>query len=513
MPKSLVRIAVSSFWTAVSRILGLIRDIALYALLGSSTANAAFLTAFTLPNLFRRLLGEGALASATLPVLTSEHDREGMAGLSGLINRVLTRLMAVAGVLLLLICSLLLVAAVFLPEGSRWKLTAAYGTVLFPYIAPICAAGILGAGLNLLGRFAIPAFTPVALNLCLLAAAGIAVITGTEDLVSIGWLLCGGVLAGGILQALLPAVALRRLGWQPAVDPSPSSSLQEVWKLFIRGTAGAAISQVNLVVSRLLAMIAGPAAVTHLFLAARLVELPLGVFGINIASVYFPQLSEHANRKDRAEFCRCADEAITLALAAIIPAAAGLALLALPVLEAFFSQGRFSVEDRDATATLLALSACALPAYTLSTLFTRIHHSRKRMEIPIRAAAWSFGCNLTLSLLFLVPFGATGLAVANIAAAWAQCAALLRELDLNDNRSSTRTILHAALRPSLAALVMAIVLLATGAVDGSGPLFSRLPEALSLASAISLGVVCYLLASLVIQPAVLRRFRRKGVPR
>lgn len=286
MLKNLKNILVVSLSTVGSRVLGLVRDILIFAALGASAWNDAFILAFTLPNLFRRLLGEGALTSAMVPIFSDVLHRAGRSEAFAFFNQVLLRLLTILSALVvggmvlfgsLARCGLL---------TDRWTLGAELAVLLLPYMIFICLAAIVSAGLNLLGRFAVAASTPMLLNLAMIGAL-VAGMWLSDDQARIVYWLCGGVILGGLLQLLLPAWDLARQGWRPRVEQRASTEMSELWRLFLPGLMGAAILQVNILVSRLLAYSLDESAVSVLYLASRLMELPLGIFTVAVATVFF----------------------------------------------------------------------------------------------------------------------------------------------------------------------------------------------------------------------------------
>ena len=421
MRKNLRSVSTVAVSTLGSRFLGLFRDILLYATLGLSATTSAFLLAFTLPNLFRRLFGEGALTTALVPLLASEEEARPGRGAFALLNRILRRavpLLALLGLAGLLVAGLPLLLDLW-PAG-RFREAAALSLVLFPYVLPICLAAVLAATLQVLGRFFLPALNPVLLNLAMIAVLLGPATWWTDTPRQQAFLLSGAVLAGGLLQLALPALQLRSLGWRPRLDPSPDPAVDEVRRLFLPALSGAAILQLNILVSRALAFGIGEDAVALLYLAARLVELPLGLFAIATATVLFPQLARHAGSGEETEFREAFRQGSALVAAVTVPAFLGLALLGDPVLRVLFAWGLFDAADAARAAPVLAFFAVGLPFFAQATLLSRALQARRDAHGPMRVAGWTLLVNLALSLALMIPFGATGLAAANSLAAVAQ---------------------------------------------------------------------------------------------
>ncbi|MFT6235146.1 MAG: putative peptidoglycan lipid II flippase, partial [Lentimonas sp.] len=333
MFKNLKNIVVVSLSTIGSRVLGLVRDILIFAALGASAWNDAFILAFTVPNLFRRLLGEGALTSAMVPIFSDVLHRAGRSEAFAFFNQVLLRL--------LIILSAIVVSGMVLfgslarsgMLSDRWALGAELAVVLLPYMIFICLAAIVSAGLNLLGRFAIAASTPIVLNLAMITALGAGIWLSQDQAQMVYWL-CAGVLFGGLLQLLMPAWDLARQGWRPRMESrGPTAEMSELWRLFLPGLMGAAILQVNILVSRLLAYSLDESAVSVLYLASRLMELPLGIFTVAVATVFFPLLARAVSDKDDHAFAGALNQGMRLVVGISLPAGIGLVVLGGPILE------------------------------------------------------------------------------------------------------------------------------------------------------------------------------------
>jgi putative peptidoglycan lipid II flippase len=205
-----------------------------------------------------------------------------------------------------------------------------------------------------------------------------------------------------------------REGWRPAFSLKGSPRLREIYRLMLPGLAGTAIFQVNVVLSRTLAFGVDEAGVAVLYLANRLMEFPLGIFTIAVATVIFPLLSRHAIRGEREEYAAVYRQGLRLILLITLPAAAGICVLSGPILGLFFQWGAFGAEETAMTVPVLAVFALTLPLYSIATFATRGFHSLKNTATPVRIAGWSFLVNLGFSLALMNPFGMVGLALANL---------------------------------------------------------------------------------------------------
>ena len=467
MAKNLQNILIVAVSTLGSRVLGLLRDILMMGFLGLSATSSAFIFAFTVPNLFRRLLGEGALSSALIPIFSDALKQEGKGPAFRFANRVLSRALVMLVVLTGVGIAANIIAWVLIHRGGLadafgadrrlWEKGCEMGVLLLPYMVLVCLAALMGGLLNVLQRFAVHALTAVWLNLAMILSL----------LVGGWWLglrgdklalaLCAGVLAGGVAQLLVPMVALWRENWRWRFDFSHTVRLSELNRIFLPAVAGAAVMQVNVLVSRMLAFGLNDTGVTALYLANRLVELPLGVFAIAVATVIFPNLALLAAAGDKPGIVRLYGEGLRLILAITVPAAVGLSVLSGPVLGLLFQWGRFDALDVEKTVPVLGVFACALPFYGLATMATRGFHSMKDTRTPVRLAVVSFVVNLGLSLGLMVPFGTVGLAVANLVSAGVQAVGLAFVLPRKLPVFTGARLLRGLVRIVLASAVMGVV--------------------------------------------------------
>ncbi len=412
-------IRVVAFSTIVSRVTGLLRDMLVYAVFGTGGLNSAFIIAFTIPNLFRRFMGEGALTSALVPVLAHEQGKNGQQSAFELFNRVLARAaVALVGIILAGVALFQLVHFFELPE--RWGQAARLGPWVFPYLFFVCLSALVGAVLNLQKRFASTALAQIWVNVSMtLFLGGIGIWVSQDDFTRMLWM-CGGVLFGGLLQLLLPAYALTREGWKPKLDFARDERLGEVWTLLGPGLLGATVAQIDTAISQLIAFSLNESATSVLFLSNRLMQLPLGVFAIAVTTVTFPLIARKAAEGDRAGFAVAYRESATLIQAVMIPAGVGLAVLAEPALVALFKWGSFDADSVRATVPILATYALGIPFFAGTTLTTRALHSLKETRAPVRWGLATLTTNLIMSLTLpgLMHFAhqpqALGLALSNV---------------------------------------------------------------------------------------------------
>lgn len=490
MFQNLKNIAVVSLSTVGSRLLGLLRDILIFAALGASLWNSAFILAFTLPNLFRRLLGEGALSSAIVPIFSDVLEREGRNGAFRFLNQVFARLLLALIVIIGLGMLLLAWAASgnFLPE--RWVTGAGLAVWLLPYMLFICLAAIISVGLNLVGRFAVAASTPILLNLSMIGAL-VAGLWLDADVARVVYWLCGGVLLGGLLQLLVPAIDLMRQGWRPRLEIQGGAALTELWQLFLPGLMGAAILQVNIFISRLLAYSLDESAVSVLYLASRLMELPLGVFTIAVATVFFPLLAKALSNHDETAFSAAFLQGLRLVVGISVPAGIGLFVLGEPIIELLFLWGAFEQADVLATVPLIAIYGIGLPLYSAATFATRGLHASKDMRTPVRVAFYCLLINLFMGLLLMQFWGAAGLAAANVLAALAQSWLLWRALSARCPSISCHALHPALSKVLIAGAIMGLFCVLAWSCLAGFDISEKLSAALTVAVCVPGGAVVY----------------------
>ncbi|MEE4278793.1 MAG: murein biosynthesis integral membrane protein MurJ [Halieaceae bacterium] len=402
--------AVVGAMTMLSRVLGLIRDVVLAAVLGASANADAFFIAFKIPNFLRRLFAEGAFSQAFVPVLAECREQGGEAAVRELIDRVAG---ALGGALLLLTLLTLmaspLVAAVFAPgyiaQPDKYALTSDLIRITFPYLMLISLTGMCGAVLNSYGRFAVPAFTPVLLNLCLIAAALIAAPSFAEPAFALAW----GVLAAGLMQLLFQLPFLYRLDLVPRPRwDLAHPGVRQVMTLMVPALFGVSVSQVNLLLDTVLASFLPTGSVSWLYYSDRLTELPLGVFAIAVATVIMPTLAAQNAAARAGDYATTLDWAVRSVLLVGVPAALALVCLAEPILVTLFFYG--ALTERDIAMASLSLRAYSLGlcAFMLIKVLAPGYYARKDMRTPVKIGIRAMVANMILNLVFVIALVTSG---------------------------------------------------------------------------------------------------------
>jgi putative peptidoglycan lipid II flippase len=465
---------VVSFFTMLSRIMGLIRDVVLARVIGAEAFADVFFVAFKIPNFFRRLFAEGAFAQAFVPVLGEYRERGSRAAVRELVSRVLGTL----GFSLLLITLAVVVmapffAALFAPswyqeQPDKFTALGSMLRITFPYLMFISLTGVAGGILNSYDRFAVPAFTPLLLNTTLIAAALFAAPAFDQPTLALAW----GVFFAGVVQLTFQLPFLQRMHMlpMPVVDWH-HPGVRKILGLMAPAIFGVSVSQINLLLDTVLATFLPTGSVSWLYYSDRLAELPLGVFGVAIATVILPNLSRHHAAESTAAYSQTLEWAIKMVLLVAIPAAAALILLAQPILVALFFYGDV-MTARDMQMATFSLQAYSLGvvAFMLIKVLAPGFFARQDMRTPVRIGIVAMASNMLLNLLFLVPLhlywqiGHVGLALATSVSAYLNAALLFHQLRRRQiyRGSGQWSVFGLRLLAALAAMLAVVWLLADG---------------------------------------------------
>ncbi len=413
--------------TLVSRVLGLVRDSAIAAMFGASAATDAFFVAFKIPNLFRRLFAEGAFSQAFVPVLAKHKTRESPAQVRKLVDAVFSALACV----LLAITAVFVVAAplfitVFAPgfvgDAARFDLSVSLLRLTSPYLLFIALTALVSGVLNTYGRFALPALTPALLNLSFIACT----IWLAPRLQQPVFALAIAVGVGGALQLGFQLAGAWRIG----MLPRPTFRLRHPGVkriLVLMGPAvfGVSVAQINFLVDTFVASFLQQGSISWLYYADRLMEFPLGIFGIALGTVILPHLSEHHARDEHDGFSNTLDWALRTVLLLTLPSAVGLAVLAGPILSTLFEYGEFTARDVTLSSYALMTYAAGLTGFIMVKVLAPGYYARQDTRTPVKIGVVAMLTNVVLCGLLAWPLAHAGLALATSLAAFVNATLLL----------------------------------------------------------------------------------------
>jgi len=423
--------------TLVSRVLGLIRDMVFMRLFGATAGTDAFFVAFKIPNFLRRLFAEGAFSLAFVPVLSEYKGRRSVEQVRSLVDRVAGTLGGILfGVTLLGVVAAPLLVMAFAPgfigQAEKFDLTVQLLRIMFPYLLFISLTAMAGGILNTYGRFGVPAFTPVLLNICLIGAAVWVAPIMAQPVVALAW----GVFMAGCAQLLFQLPFLYRL----RLLPRPrwgwgQEGVRRIMRLMLPSIFGSSVAQINLLFDTLIASFLVTGSVTWLYASDRLVEFPLGVFGIALATVILPSLSrKHAEASTEA-FSHTLDWALRWVLLIGAPATVGLFVLAGPILATLFHYGEFDTRDVHMASLSLMAYALGLPGFIAVKVLAQGFYARQDTRTPVRIGVIAMVGNMAMNVVFVVslvvwqvPGPHAGLAAATSLAAFVNAALLFRGL-------------------------------------------------------------------------------------
>ncbi len=487
--------------TMVSRVFGFARDLLTAIVLGAGPLADAFFVALKLPNFFRRLFAEGAFSAAFVPMVSQRIEADGPEGGKDLAERALALMIAflvpfVALGLIFMPALVTVLAPGFIDEPAKFNAAVDLARLTFPYLLLISITALLGGLLNSVGRFAPFAAAPILFNLSLIGALGFAHLTGYGAAPSMAY----AVTIAGVLQlGLLVLFALKARVAPRLVRPRLGPDMRKLLKLMGPGVIGGGVMQINLMIDTILASLLASGAISWLFYADRLYQLPLGVIGIAIGTALLPGLSRAMSAGREQEATHLLSRALEYSLLLALPAALGLAIASGPIIGALFQYGRFEASDTIQTAMALSAYAVGIPAYVGVKVMNAAYFARQDTLSPVKIAVICTVINTIASLILIQFMGHAGIALATGVTAWLNASLLARGLRKAGQFKLDDRFRARFPRIVLAGLIMALVLagavLAAGpyglGVDLTGDALTRIGWMLGL---IALGFVAYALA-------------------
>ncbi|MBM3585804.1 MAG: murein biosynthesis integral membrane protein MurJ [Alphaproteobacteria bacterium] len=501
-------------FTMASRVLGFVRDVLVAALLGAEAGADAFFVALRLPNFFRALFAEGAFSAAFVPLyaglLESEGRRRALAFASEVLAVLLAALLALTfAVEAAMPWVMTVLAPGFVGDPVRFDLAVDLTRVTFPYLTLLSLVALLGATLNAAGHFAAFAAAPILLNACMIAAALLAGPLGMPVPATLAW----GVAAAGIAQFLLLATVAARHDCLPRLSwPRLTPDVRRLSRLILPVALGAGITQVNLFVGVIIATFLPTGAVSFLYYADRLYQLPLGVVGIAIGTALLPLLARQIRAGNVDAAMANQNRAIEAALLLTVPAALALALLADPIVAVLFQRGAFDVAAARATAAALVAFVGGLPAAVLARALTPGFFARQDTATPVRIALASMVVYVAVATGLAFVLGHVGIAVATSAAAWLNAVLLARALGLRGHLVVDARLRRRAPRLVAASGVMGVVVALARPLAERWIVEGGVQAWLALGALVALGLGTFALAAQALGAAALADLRglRRG---
>lgn len=493
--------------TLISRVLGLVRDVVVANLMGAGTSADVFFFANKIPNFLRRLFAEGAFAQAFVPVLTeyqekhsSDETRELLSKVAGTLGLLVT-IVTLVGVIASPVLSALFGGGWFVawlnnePDGAKFELATVVLKITFPYLWFITFTALAGSILNTRGRFAVSAFTPVFLNVAIIAAAIFYAPTSSQPEITLAW----GVFCGGLIQFLFQIPFLLRE--KALVKPSwgwHHPGVVKIRTLMIPALFGVSVSQINLLFDTFIASFLMTGSISWLYYSDRLLEFPLGLFGIAIATVILPALSRNHVNDEGAGFGLTMDWGIKAILLLGLPAMMGLIVLAKPMLMVLFMRGAFSITDVEMASYSLIAYGSGLLSFMLIKVLAPGYYSRQDTKTPVRYGIIAMITNMGFNLLFAIPFGYVGLAIATSMSALLNATLLYRGLHLAGVYRISRPTIVFFVKAVVSTALMVVVLYYFLPSQSQWLEWHLIDRTKALIGLISMGAITYLLGLLLL---------------
>ncbi|UCX03922.1 murein biosynthesis integral membrane protein MurJ [Shewanella glacialimarina] len=468
MSKKLIKSGVVvSAMTLISRVMGLVRDVVIANLMGAGSSADVFFFANKIPNFLRRLFAEGAFAQAFVPVLTEyqekhspEETRELLGKVTGTLGLLVT-IVTLIGVIGSPILAALFGGGWFLdwlndgPNAEKFELASLMLKITFPYLWFITFTALAGSILNTRGRFAVSAFTPVFLNIAIIGFALYASPTMENPEIGLAW----GVFVGGLVQFVFQIPFL--IQERALVKPSwgwHHPGVVKIRTLMLPALFGVSVSQINLLFDTFIASFLMTGSISWLYYADRLLEFPLGLFGIAIATVILPALSRKHINAEGEGFRQTMDWGVKAILLLGMPAMLGLILLAQPMLMVLFMRGAFSLTDVEMASYSLVAYGTGLLSFMMIKVLAPGYYSRHDTKTPVKFGIIAMVTNMVFNLIFAIPFGYVGLAIATSLSALLNAGLLYSGLHKAGVYNLSRATLIFSLKIVIATAVMSAML-------------------------------------------------------
>ena len=456
--------------TFLSRILGYFRDLLIARVIGAGLISDCFFVAFKLPNLFRRILGEGAMNAAFIPVVSGVRTKSGKKSADAFFSNIFSFLLValLAFVLILEIFMPLIITLIapgFSDNPEKFNHSINLTRLTFPFVLFICLTSLMGAYLNTLGKFASMAVTPIILNLSLIFT--LLIFFKSENLFLISSTLSFVVSIAGIIQVIWMYYNIRRNKSKLSINFSflktfkRDKEITKFFKLLLPAILGNGAYQINLLIDMILASTLPDGSISFLYYADRVNQLPLGVLGIAIGTALLPVLSSQVKKNQKKEAEKSISKAIKFGILFSIPAFFGLLIFSENIISFLFFRGAFEYKDVQATSSALIALCCGLPAFIMIKILVIPFFANEDTKTPIKISLFCMSINLILNLILIREFLHVGLAISTSVSAWINFILLFYILNKNLNYSFDISIFKVFLKVSLASLTMSYIVLKT----------------------------------------------------
>ena len=495
--------------TLLSRVFGYIRDMVFAGVFGAGPIADAFIAAFRIPNLLRRLFGEGSLGVSFIPVFAETLHRDGSEEAYALARsafHLLAVILAVAAVAGIAAAPLItrMVAYGFTKSPELLALTVSLTRIMFPYLFFIGMVALSMGVLNVLGHFAAPALAPVLLNLAMIGSLLLAVFATADPIIRVTALAVGVVVGGGLQLGLqLPFLAGKGLRLRRK-STFGHPGLKKIGRLLLPATFGAAVFQINTLVGNLLASFLPAGSISYLYFADRLVQFPLGIFGISTATAVLPSLSRLAAAGDTEALKQMFGFSLRLVFFICIPAMVGLVMLREPIIALLFQRGQFGADATVLTARALLYYACGLWAFSSVRIVAAVFYALQDARTPVKIAFISIAANLLLGWLLMKPMQHAGLALALTLSSILNLTLLLAALRMRLGPLGGGPIAASACKTALCSAIMGLAVWAVSARLLAANMQSTGRLAAGLLASIVVGLASYGLLSHILNKSELK---------
>jgi len=513
--------------TGISRLAGLVREMVMAHFFGTSALKSAFDIAFLIPNLFRRLFGEGALSGAFVPVFNEALLQDGRERANLLAMRVVGLLIAVLAIAVAAGIALTFLLPDFLQPESKWLLPLPMIRILLPYAVLICVAALVAGMLNSVGRFAIASFTPFVLNFVWIVALSVICLSVTQDKDLQIQLLCVAILVAGVLQILIQLPALRREGFyfKPVFRGAFSDRrIMKIVQLMGPAALSMGVLQVNVFFDKFLAYWVGPYGPAALGYAERLTYLPLGVFGTAFMTVLLPMFSKYAAAGEYRRICDDLEDSLVNMTLVILPCSLGLIALALPVISMIYRTkgGAFDEESALLSARALIAYAPGLLVFSFQKAVTPAFYGLQDIRTPLNVSLAGVGLNIALNIgsIVLLPQGwkHAGIALATVVTSTVNVGVLYWLLRKRIGGVNQRRVVTVFLKALASALIMALCAYGVHRYLHAVLAVSKTSQVIAVTAAVAAGGAVYALLLALscrnelahVTSLIVKRFRRKN---